>query len=87
MKRIDKRHDRGMGSRFCYYVLGYELILQVMVAMVCLVVLVAVVVSLMVVVAVSLYQTICFECGGGSSDDGGGGRRDGIVVYVCRTSK
>ena len=41
----------------------------------------------MVVVAVSLYRTICFECGGGSGDDGGGGRRDGIEVYLCRTSR
>ena len=58
-----------------------------MVVMVSSVVFVAVVVSVMVVVAVSLYQTICFECGGGSSDDGGGGRRDGIEVYLCRTSR
>ena len=60
---------------------------DVMVVMVGSVVLVAVVVSVMVVVAVSLYRMICFECGGGSSDDGGGGRRDGIEVYVCRTSR
>ena len=58
-----------------------------MVVMVGSVVFVAVVVSVMVVVAVSLYQTICFECGGGSDDDGGGGRRDGIEVYLCRTSR
>ena len=58
-----------------------------MVVMVGSVVFVAVVVLVMVVVAVSLYRTICFECGGGSSDDGGGGWRDGIEVYVCRTSR
>ena len=65
-----------------------EVVLRdVMVVMVGSVVLVAVVVLVMVVVAVSLYQTICFECGGGSGDDGGGGRRDGIEVYLCRTSR
>ena len=51
---------------------------------------IAVMISVMVVVmvAVSLHQTIWFWCGGGGGDDGGGGLKDEIGgVYVCRTSR